>query len=273
LIAVKHGSDGDNKRNLAMPKESHDQKRKKKLAEKRRKARQNQSLAYLGEKYKTDALIPSWMHTEIGIYQTYIMSDRKLLDQTVVDALEKLIGMMRAGTLPPLPDTAEIQYEVGREEDLLIENVRRSWANHFATEWRPPKDDLIGVIRTILGSIQKMKTPGPRSQSYMNHIAGFLTKKLGVSVKAFSADRKPLPEPKEGELMRLGRQWHVDGDPQARTGFYELATHLMKSGQADQVIADCHLLVGEVSDPSSTMAAELVGLIQKARESLIAAMG
>ena len=205
---------GDEMWSTIMAKESHDQRRKKKLADERRKARRNQSSAYLGEKYKTDELIPTWMHTEIGIYQTYVMSDRKLLDQTVVDALEKLIGVMRTGPLPPLLETAEIRYEVGREEDLVIENISRSWANHFATERRPPKDDLIGVLRTILGSIQKVKAPGPLSQSYMHHVAGFLTKKLGVSVRAVSADLKPLPEPKEGELVRLGHLWCADGDPE-----------------------------------------------------------
>ena len=256
-----------------MAKESHDQRRKKKLAEERRKARQNQSSAYLGEKYKTDELIPTWMHTEIGIYQTYVMSDRKLLDQTVVDALEQLIGRMRAGPLPPLPEAAEIRYETGREEDLVIEAIRRSWADHFATERRPPRDDLIGVLRTILGSIQKVKAPGPRSQSYLHHIAGFLTKQLGVSVRAFSADGKPLPEPEDGELVRLGRQWSAGGATEARTGFLELVTHLLKTGQARRVVDACHQVLGEVSDPSSPVVAELTVLIQKARESLLTEMG
>ena len=256
-----------------MSKESHDQRRKKKLAEERRKARQNQSMAYMGERYKTDNLIPTWMHTEIGIYQTYIMSDRKLLDQTVVLALEKLIGMMRAGPLPPLPETAEIHYEVGREEDFVIESIRRSWATHFATEWKPGKDDLIGVIRTILGSIEKVRSPGPKSQAYMHHIAGFLTKKLGISVKAVSADRKLLPAPKDGQLVMLGRRWNENDDQDARSGFLDLADHMLKSGQASRVIDDCHLLVGEVSDPTSEMVAELVVLIQKAREKQVTGMG
>ena len=256
-----------------MAKESHDQRRKKKLAEERRKARQNQSSAYLGEKYKTDELIPTWMHTEIGIYQTYVLSERKLLDQTVVDALKKLIGMMRTGPLPPLPETAEIHYEVGLEGELVIENIRRSWADHFATERRPPKDDLIGVLRTILGSMQKVKAPGPRSQSYMHHIAGFLTKKLGISIRAVSADLRPLPEPKEGELVRLGRLWAADGNPEARTAFLESATHLMRTGQANRVIGDAHLVLGEVSDPSSPLVPELTALIQQARESLLTEMG
>ena len=255
-----------------MPKDPNDRKRKKKLEEKKRKARQAESLAYMGEKYKKDKLIPTWLNTEISIYETYVITDRKIFDQAVVSALETLIRTMRRGVLPPLPETAEIHYELGKEEDLLIENIRRGWADHFATEWRPPKDDLIGVLRTILGSIKKVRAPGPRSQSYLRHIAGFLTKQIGVSVKAFSADRKPLPEPEEDELVRLGRQWNTDGNQEARTEFFELATHLMRYGQASRVIDACHLLTGEVSDPSSEVVAELIVLIQQARESLITAM-
>lgn len=250
-----------------------DRKRKKRLAKEKRKARQTESLAYMGEKYKADKLIPAWLHTEIGIYQTYVMTDRKLLDQTVASSLENLVRMMRAGTLPQFSETDEIHYEVGREEDLLIENVRRCWADHFATEWRPPKEQLIGVLRTILGSIQKVKAPGPRSQSYLKHIAGFLTKKIGVSVKALSADRKPLPEPQEDGLVRLGREWTADGNPEARAEFFELATDLIRSGQAGRVIDACHLLAGEVSNPSSEAVAELLDLSGKARRSLVAAMG
>lgn len=255
-----------------MPKDPHEKKRKKKLAEKKRKARHAESLAYMGEKYKKDKLIPAWMHTEIGIYQTYVMTDRRIFDQTVVSSLERLIRQMRAGALPPLPETAEIHYEVGQEEDLLIENIRRSWANHFATEWRPPRDDLIGVLRTILGSIEKVRAPGPRSQSYLRHIAGFLTKKLGISVKMLSADRMPLPEPEEDELVRLGRQWVEDGNQEARTELFERAEHLIRNGQASRVIDACHLLTGEVSDPSSIMVAELIVLVQQARQSLVASM-
>jgi hypothetical protein len=250
-----------------------DRKRKKKQEEKKKQARQAGSLAYLGNKYRADELVPTWMHTEIGIYETYIMTDRKLLDQTVASSLETLIRKMRAGTLPPLSDADANHYEVGQEEDLLIGNIRRSWAKHFATEWQPPKDKLIGVLRTILGSIQKVKSPGPQSQSYMKHIAGFLTKKLGVSVKAFTADQQPIPEPEEDELVRLGRQWESDGDLEARAELFGLATELLRSGQTRRVIDACHLLIGEVSDPSSEVVAELMDLSRKANESLITAMG
>jgi len=244
-----------------MAKESRDQKRKKKLAEERRKARENQSLAYLGERYKTSALVPVWMQTEVGIYEVYVITERKL----------------RAGTLPPMPDLDRVQYEEGQEENFVIENIRRHWATHFATAARPSKDDLIGVLRTILGSIERMKSPSPQSQTYMRHIAGFLTKKLGVSVKMVSSEGEPVPEPSEGDLVRLGRVWSSDRDPAARSSarseFLDLATHLIKSGQATRVIDDCHLLIGEISDVSSEVVIELMVLSQKAQQSLLTEMG
>ena len=250
-----------------------DRKRRKKLEKDKRRPRPAESLAYHGSKYKKEKLVPTWMHAEIGIYQTYVVTDRKLLDQTVVSALEKVIGMVRAGTLPKLSETGRIDYEVGNEEDLVIANIRRSWADHFATEWKPSGDQLIGVLRTILASVENVKSPGPRSQSYMRHIAGFLTKKLGVSLEMVAEDGEPVPEPEEDDLVQLGRQWGEDGNLEARIEFLELATDLMKSGQANRVIDACDLMVGEISDPSSAVAAELTELNGTARRSLLAAMG
>ncbi len=258
---------------MAKDRRSRDQKRRDKLAKRNRKARQSMSLAYMGEKYKTDELVPIWMQTEIGIYETFVITDRKLLDQTVVASLEKLIMRLRAGTLPPLTDDAVIDYEVAQEEDLVIENIRRRWELYFEDEWRPPKDKLIGVLRTILGSVETMRSSSPRSQSYMHHIAGFLTKKLGVSVKKVSADMQPLPEPEEDELVLLGRQWILDENSEARAEFHELASDRMSNGQAERVIDACHQLLGEESDPSSEAVVELTELSIQARQSLITAMG
>jgi hypothetical protein len=258
---------------MAKDKHSRDQKRKKKLEERKQKARQTESLAYMGEKYKADELVPTWMHTEIGIYETYVMTDRQLVDQTVVTALESLIRQIRSGTLPPLEDVSAVHHEVGREAELVIENIRRNWAMHFANEWKPPRDKLIGVLRTILGSIEKVRSPGPRSQSYMRHIEGFLTKKLGVSVKAYSQDMEPLLEPPEDELLTLGRQWISDESQGTAVEFQELVDYLLKKGAADRVLHCCHQLIGEESDPDSEVVAELTGLCQQARTSLVTSMG
>lgn len=258
---------------MAKDRHSRDLKRKKKLEERNRKARQNESLAYMGEKYKSDELIPTWMHTEIGIYEAYVFTDRQLLDPTVVSALESLIRQLRSGTLPPLEDASAVHHEVGREAEFVIENIRRNLESHFANEWKPPRDKLIGVLRTILGSIEKVRAPGPRSQTYMRHIEGFLTKKLGVSVKVCSQDMEPLPEPPEDELLTLGRQWISDESQETAVEFQELVDYLLKKGAADRVLHCCHHLIGEESDPDSEVVAELTGLCQQARTSLVTSMG
>ena len=107
----------------------------------------------------------------------------------------------------------------------------------------------------------------------MHHIAEFLMKKLGIKVEAFSADMKPLPEPEDNELIRLGRQCVCDGQESARVELLELISDLMRNGQAERVLDCCHRLLGEDSDPSSKVAAEPTELIYQARQSLMTTMG
>ena len=73
--------------------------------------------------------------------------------------------------------------------------------------------------------------------------------------------------------MRLGRQWNVDGNREARAYLLELVNDLLRTGQAGRVINACHLLVGEISEPSSEVVAELTELIKMARQSLVTEMG
>ncbi len=92
-----------------MPQKLSERKREKLIQQKLQ--RKSESLAYSGNKYKKDKLTPAWMETEIAIYQTYVITDRTLVDKTVASAIAKLIGMMQSGALPPLPD--EVHYRVG----------------------------------------------------------------------------------------------------------------------------------------------------------------
>jgi len=63
-------------------------KRKAKRADHRGKG---MSLAYTGNKYRTEALVRVHFLTEVGIYESFVMTDRKLTDYTVGSALEQLI--------------------------------------------------------------------------------------------------------------------------------------------------------------------------------------
>lgn len=216
---------------------------------------------------------PTWLQTEIGIYESFVITDRTLCDQTVVNSLETLITRMRLGSLPPLSGDDVVEYQEGQEEDLVIGSIRSNWARHFEGAWRPSTDQLIGILRTILGSIDTMRAPGPQSQSYLRHIEGFLTKKIGVSVKPMTGDMRPLPEPEEDEFVRLGRRWIQEDDDDVGVEFRDLANYLMESGEASRVIDGCHLLIGEESDPTSKFVVILSTLSLQARDSLVTAMG
>jgi len=249
-----------------------EQKRKKVLAEKKRKTQQAEGLTYMGSKYQTEELTTTWLHTETGIYEAYVISERKLLDQTVFAAVERLARQLRAGTLPPLSDERGIDYDPDDLERLVLDCIRLSWADRFGEGERPPRDKLVGVLRSILGSITKVRAAGPQSQSYLQHIAGFLTKRCGIRVQEYTGEGKPVPEPPEDPLVTLGREWYEDGDLDARAEFYELAQDLVKAGQSSRVISACHLLIGEMTEPISEITAELTAIILSAGNSLVAEM-
>jgi hypothetical protein len=254
---------------MAKDRRSKDQKRKEKLAKKARDKRAAESLACTGNKFKTDELVPLWMTTETAIYEAYVITDRTLLDRTVHAALVTLIKQMRAGTLPPPDDSDTLTFEEGGEEELVVANIRRHWEDHFEVNWRPSKTERIGVLRTILGSIETMRSPGPQSQSYMRHIAGFLTKQLGVSVKKVTPDMQFIPEPDEDELVLLGRSWADSDDLDAKSDFFELAGELLNRGEAKRVIDAVHQLIGEQADVSSPAFEELSELSRQARRTLL----
>ncbi|MEI8374068.1 MAG: hypothetical protein WCJ35_14680 [Planctomycetota bacterium] len=92
-----------------------DQKRKKKLAEeKKRKAYLAESLVYMGSKYQTEELTPTWMHTEVGIYETYDLL-RTGQASRVINACHLLVG-----------EISEPSSEVVAELSEVIKTARRS---------------------------------------------------------------------------------------------------------------------------------------------------
>jgi hypothetical protein len=231
-----------------MPKKkrlSRDQKRKAKLTERARKAPpslSHSSLAYSGNKFKTPALIPVIMRTETAIYEVYVMTDREITDHTVRAALEKLVVQMRAGPLPDFTGGDEVTRRAGQEEDLIIWNIRRNWHDLFQSSPNPGTETLIGVLRTILDSVDTWSTPAPTSRGYLNYIEGFMAK-VGVRVREASPETwEELPEPAD-PFLELGRAW-CDGDLEACAEFLAQADALLASGQGQRVVDVTQRLMG-----------------------------
>src|SRR5438128_533750 len=112
---------------MAKKRLSRDQKRKAKLAKRAQKEPKASALAYTGDKYKTDALSDVYLATETALYESFVMTNRELTDDLVEAALERLVLQMREGDLPPFDAGKTIEVTPGREEDLVIDNIRRNW--------------------------------------------------------------------------------------------------------------------------------------------------
>lgn len=173
---------------------SRDQKRKAKLKKRAERTRHHESLAYAGNKYRSDEFVPVFYRTELGIYESYVMYDRELTDDEVESAVERLVIGMREGPLPPLDASDVMTMTEGGEEDLIIENIRRNWRILEEEGKLPRRDDLIGVLRSILHSISIWRSQSLHARGYLDYIEGFM-KKLGVSVRKATPDPGLMPRP------------------------------------------------------------------------------
>ena len=162
--------------------------RKRKAERARRLARKPVSLAYHGNKYKRREFVMPLFRAEVGIHESSVVTGRRLTDRHVRSALETLILQMRGGSVPESLERT-VSPSTGEDETgLIIWSIRRNWADLFATEPPPPRDDLIGVLRTILGSVELRSSVDPTSRRYLDFLEGFLAR-AGVSVRTLPVER------------------------------------------------------------------------------------
>jgi hypothetical protein len=253
---------------MSRKKLSRDQKRKQKLA---RRAKDDRVQAYRGNKYKSERFVEAIMRAETGIYESYVMTDRRLTDRQVVKSLEYLILQLRGEQPAPPADNPQVEVEVeGGSEDMIAWRVKENWADLFADRPRHSNADLAGILRTILGSIQVWSRPVPDSRGYLHYIEGFLSQ-TGVRVEVLGpdedhgsgeADEGPAERSDEDILTELGEAWVASGQPMAKKEFLDEAEALLREGQAGLVIEVCQRLIGIVND--TAMLGELKEIFDKA---------
>ncbi|HYT90965.1 MAG TPA: hypothetical protein VEL76_19800 [Gemmataceae bacterium] len=232
---------------MAKKKLSHDQKRKQKLARRASRQREEQSsLAYTGNKFKTDALTPVFFTTESAIYEVSEMTEGQLTDRHVRAALEKLVLEMREGPLPPFENRDKPALDESQYADVVVWNIRRRWEEAFGAESHPGRENLIGVLRTLLNSINTWGTPSPHSRGYLKFLQGFL-QRAGGAAGVPSTDEHGVESrggSLEEELLEVGRDWCA-GDEEAGEEFRELAEELIDAGRAEKVAEIAQQLIGE----------------------------
>jgi hypothetical protein len=162
-------------------------------------------------KYKTEKYVPIMHRTEIGIYESYVMCDRDLTDDEVEAALERLIARMRAKALPLPSVTNTLKIDGDENDDLIIWSVLRNWQILASRDQLPGRDELIGILRTILHSLEIWRSQSLHSQGYLQFVEGFM-KKTGVTVDLVRPDQVPLLGLPGDPMHELGRESidHVD---------------------------------------------------------------
>ena len=238
---------------------SKDQQRKKKLAERaRRQPREASSMAYEGDRYKSDKYLPYVHATESGIGQADVIAGRRLTDAHVREAMEGLVRTMKSQALPPLPEEREVEYEKGREAELVALMIRLGWEDCFARHEHPGQEALIGILRTLLSSVETFTTPSPGSRGYLSFLEGFL-RRAGVSFKVVDPHGDAVSdELPDDPLIDAGLAWIEEGDRTARREFFLIANELIGQGRTEEVASAAQMLVGLT--PPADVLAELSAL-------------
>lgn len=189
---------------------SHDQKRKAKLKKRAERSNPRGALAYTGNKYRTDEYTPIFFASERGVMESHLMLDRALTDDDVAEAIESLVTQLR-GTLPPYPTEEEARELPHEPRDVIISSIRRNWLDLLDDGRGPSRDDLIGVLRTILSSIQFRRDPGKGSLGYLRHLEDFLAGS-GFSIRVEKGQPELPPEPSD-DPKALESQPEADCSP------------------------------------------------------------
>jgi hypothetical protein len=242
--------------------QSKDQKRKAKLAAeaRRSRAREGQALPYAGEKWRKDEFLPLVSEAEVAIHEADVLTGRKLTDPQVKAALERLVAQLRADTLPPPEELDHFRYTAGEEVELIAGNVLRHWAILFERHQPFAQEDQVGVLRTLLNSINTWSSRAPGSRGYLSFVAGFL-RKAGVNITVDGAAAE-----EDDEMLELGRDWCFDDDPEAEVKFRRLAEECIRTGQTDRVVSATQQLIGELGGQDPELMVELTQLSVRAQE-------
>ena len=167
--------------------------KRRKLEKKRHKDKQKRKLAkapplaYTGNKYRTEKYVFITLATETAIHEAHVVSDRSLTDSDVKTALIEMIGRLRKGPLPALEDLSDEEKRAFGKNGFLIWSILSRWRMYFKEHGPLGKDTLIGVLRTILASVDFRGSNSPAANGYLEFLEDFLGQ-IGVNVHEISRE-------------------------------------------------------------------------------------
>lgn len=156
---------------------SNNRKKQEKKLRKQRKERKakaqrlaGQPLAYHGRKYRTDVLAMVHACTEGAILAAW-GNHSQLTDGDVTRQLEKLILGIRQGQIDW--ERLEIVQPEPFSGAVIVPEILANWQIFSEVAEMPSRDTMIGVLRTLLGSVEDCAIPG-NSHAYLEFLVDFL---------------------------------------------------------------------------------------------------
>jgi hypothetical protein len=160
---------------MAKDRRSKDQKRKAKLAARRKAHPALHVTPYEGDTYRKPGWNQHVFRTELGIYETMMLAAGSLTNDTVRDALVRLVRDLRGGGPATLQDgELDVSFDLGQVTDFLVWNTRRNWTLLFGEAGPVATDDLIGILRTLLYSIQAHAWNTGSQRGYLAFLKSFI---------------------------------------------------------------------------------------------------
>ncbi|MFO0947617.1 MAG: hypothetical protein U1D30_17115 [Planctomycetota bacterium] len=160
---------------------SRDQRRRAKLAKRRTSSDAMDARRPIGDKYRKERFIQPMLHTELAILSTYIMSQKRLTDDVVKEGIKTLISQLDSGAVRFPPEDDPELFDSPELTDFLIWSIGDQWRQMADQGEVVSTKDLIGILRTVLDSLEVWTTGGKGSRGYLIYLEGFV-KKLGVPV-------------------------------------------------------------------------------------------
>jgi hypothetical protein len=242
-------------------KPSRDQKRKKKLDERRKKTAATEAVApYEGNKYREPKFAEILFRAECAIREVDLLLQEDWTDAQVKASLEYFVLRLR-GEDPEIPDDAAVLGDEDDHRDLLTEEIQAHWEKLQPTlDFLPARADLGGVLRTIISSINTRTRVTPGGRGYLIFLGPFL-EKAGFRPQTGS-DHDHIEA--GDELWQAGHTWIMHGDANAREEFIRLAEQYAAEGHAGDVAHMIEHLEHHTED------AALAGELQQIRQRIIA---
>lgn len=130
---------------------------------------------YRGSKYQDPYWATPVFHTELGIYQTIQVSEKQLTNRDVKAAITELIRELNTGESPlPANDVPTASFNPGDPVPFLMARIRDNWKALFDAWGQVDREDLIGILRTLLNSIEAHAAHSDPERGYVAFLDGFL---------------------------------------------------------------------------------------------------